>query len=112
MTKAPRQRPRLTRQRHYIAEWRTHRALSQEQLAERIERSRGLISQLESFTTKYTEETLEALAHALNCEPWDLLHVNPLKEGQVIDMMDLLREATPEQRAQAIGFVQGLVRRQ
>lgn len=111
MTKAPRPRPKLTRQRHYIAEWRKKRGLSQEQLAERIEKSRGLISQLESFTTRYTEETLEALADALTCEPWDLLNVNPLKEGQVIDIMDLLRDATPEQKAQAMGFVQGLVRR-
>jgi len=111
MTKAPRPKPKRTRQSHYIKQWRKYRGLSQEQLAERIEKSRGLVSQIESFTTNYTEETLEACAHALSCEPWDLLHVNPLKEGQVIDIMDLLRDATPEQKAQAIGFVQGLVRR-
>ena len=97
--------------RHYVAAWRKYRGLSQEQLAERIGKSRGLISQLESGTTAYTAETLHALADALSCEPWDLLNVDPTKEGQVVDIMDLLREATPEQKAEAVGFIKGLVRR-
>jgi transcriptional regulator with XRE-family HTH domain len=111
MTKRPGQQPKRQWRRQYIAAWRKHRGLSQEQLAERIGKSRGLISQLESGTTAYTAATLAALAEALSCEPWDLLNVDPTKEGQVIDIMDLLREATPEQKAEAVGFIKGLVRR-
>lgn len=111
MTKEPRPAPKPQRRRHFLREWRDYRGLSQEQAAERIGKSRGLISQLESSTTNFTSATLEALAEAYRCEPWDLLNVNPLKEGHVIDIMDLLREATPEQKAEALGYVKGLVAR-
>jgi len=103
--------PKPQRRRHFIKQWREFRGLSQEQLAERIDRSRGLISQLESYTANYTAETLEALAAALNCGPWDLLNVDPTKEGRVIDILDLLRQATPDQRERAIGYIEGLVRK-
>lgn len=103
--------PKLQRRRHFIRQWREYRGLTQEKLAERIERSRGLVSQLESNTTNYTAETLEALAFALQCDTWDLLNVDPSKEGQVVDILDLLRQASPEQQAQALGYVQGLVRK-
>lgn len=111
MAKRVQAAPKPQRRRHFIKEWREHRGLSQEQLAERIDRSRGLISQLESYTTNYTAETLDALAVALNCEPWDLLNVDPKKEGRVIDILDLLRQATPDQRERAIGYIEGIVRK-
>lgn len=108
---ANRPRKQLQRRRHYIKEWRIKRGLSQEQLAERIERSRGLISQLESNTTNYTAQTLEAIAFALGVDSWQLLNVNPAKEGQVVDILDLLRGATPEEQARALAVVQALVGR-
>lgn len=111
MPKRVRPVPKPQRRRHFIKEWREYRGLSQEQLAERIDRTRGLVGQLETYRTNYTAETLEALAHALQCEPWDLLNVDPSKEGQVVDLMGLLRQATPEQRERAIGYIEGLVRK-
>lgn len=103
--------PKPGRRRQYFREWREKRGLTQEQLAERIGKSRGLVAQLESNRTNYTGDTLEALAVALRCEPWDLLNVNPSKEREVVDITDLLREATPEQRAEALGYIRGLVGR-
>jgi transcriptional regulator with XRE-family HTH domain len=111
MAKPTLQHPKRARRRQFFAEWRKKRGLTQEQLAERIDKSRGLISQLESGLTSYTEETLNALADALSCEPWDLLHVDPSKEGQVVDLLDLIRQASPEQKAEAIGYIKGIVRR-
>lgn len=110
MAKQTIKHPKRPMRRQFIAEWRKKRNLTQEQLAERIERSRGLVSQLESGFTAYTAETLNAIADALSCEPWDLLHVDPSKEGQVVDIVDLLRKASPEQKAEAIGYIKGLVR--
>jgi transcriptional regulator with XRE-family HTH domain len=111
MTKRAQPVPKPQRRRHFIKEWREKRGLSQEQLAERVGKSRGLIGQLETYRINYTAETLEAIAYALQCEPWDLLNVDPSKEGQVIDVMDLLRKATPEQRERAIGYIEGMVRK-
>lgn len=93
--------------RHYIKEWREFRSLTQEQLAGRIEKSRGLVAQLELYRTAYTQPTLEAIADALDTDTWQLLNVNPLKEGDVVDLTALLKSATPEQRAEIIGFARG-----
>lgn len=101
---------RNARVRHYVREWREFRGLSQERLADRIDKSRGLIAQIESGITELTLDNMYALAEALQCsEPWDLLRVNPLKEGHVVDITDALREADPAVKEKALSFVQGLV---
>lgn len=110
MAKQVKQRPRQ-RIRQYVKEWRQYRGLTQDQLAERIDKSRGLVAQIESGLTDLTGDTLHALAFALRCEPSDLLRINPLKEGAVVDISDLLRGATPEQQSEALGYVRGLVRK-
>jgi transcriptional regulator with XRE-family HTH domain len=84
--------------------------MTQETLAERVDRSRGLISQIESGETLLTEDMMYALADALRApEPWDILRVNPLKEGDVVDITDILRGATPEVRAEIIGYARGKI---
>jgi transcriptional regulator with XRE-family HTH domain len=97
--------------RHYVKQWREYRGLSQEQLADRVDRSRGLISQIESGTTALTEDMIYALADALSCAPWDLLRVNPLKEGVLVDITDALKDKSAAIQAEALGFVRGLVRK-
>lgn len=99
-----------TRRRHFIKEWRKFRGLTQQQLADRVETVVSGISQLESGKQGYSQAMLEALASALSCEPWDLLNVDPGKEGDVVDLTRLLKNATPEQKAEAIGYVKGLLR--
>lgn len=59
--------------RHFIKEWRKYRGLNQEQLAGRIEMSTASISQIETYTQGWTDETLAAIADALDCAPGDLL---------------------------------------
>lgn len=99
--------PKPQRKRHFIREWREYRGLKQEQLAERIGKSRGLIGQIETFRTN-PDASMSELANALRCTIDELWHVNPLKEGQVIDIMDLLRDASPEVKAKTLGYVQAL----
>ena len=59
--------------RTYIAEWREHRGLTQEQLAERINMSRSALSKIETSGAPYTQRTLEAIARELGCSPHNLL---------------------------------------
>lgn len=107
-TRRPIKQP--TRRRHFIKEWRKFRGLTQQQLADRVETVVSGISQLEGGKQGYSQAMLEALASALSCEPWDLLNVDPSKEGDVVDLTRLLKGATPEQKAEAIGYVKGLLR--
>lgn len=65
------------RRRHFIKEWRKHRGMTQERLAERIGVAVSSISQLETMKQGYSQPTLEAIADALGCEPADLLMRKP-----------------------------------
>ncbi|ESZ60510.1 helix-turn-helix domain-containing protein [Mesorhizobium sp. M0050] len=94
---------------HYVKEWRTYRELTQDQLAERVGKTRGLISQIESGTTELTEGMIYALADAFRHTPGDVFRVNPLKEGLVVDITDALRGAPSDVQAEALGFVRGIV---
>jgi transcriptional regulator with XRE-family HTH domain len=92
--------------RHYIREWRKFRGLNQEQLAGRIEAAVSTVSQLENGKQGYSQPMLEALAVALDCDPADLLSVNPFKEGEVVDLMKLINDRN---RDQAIRVLKALV---
>jgi len=58
---------------HYIKEWRKYRNYSLDNLGKLSGISPSMISQLERGKTTYTQNTLEAIAAALEVEPWQLL---------------------------------------
>lgn len=89
---------RQTYRRTYIAEWRKFRGYSQVRLEHRMERSPGeplisrvSIGRIEKGLQPYSQPILEAIAEALDCTPWELLEVNPLKQGEVVDLMRFIR---------------------
>lgn len=100
-----RQRQADQRQRHFVREWRKFRGLTQERLAERTPFTTGAISQLETGRTKYTQDMIEALAVALDCEPGDLLSKDPNMEGEIIDLMRHLPES---KRSDVIAILKAL----
>lgn len=68
---------RRAMRRTFIRQWRAHRGLTLEQLAERLEMTASHLSMLERGQRAYTQETLEALAHALQTDPASLLMRDP-----------------------------------
>lgn len=88
--------PKPEKPRYYFKEWRKHAGLTQEQLADRVGVTASSISQLENGKQGFTDTTLEAIAWAVNCEPSDLLGRNPLKEGLVVDIMNLIKDRDPD----------------
>jgi transcriptional regulator with XRE-family HTH domain len=91
--------------RHFIKEWRKHRGLTLEALAERIGVTHGAISQLERGITSYTQPMLEALAEAMYCEPADLIMRDPTDGEAPWSLWDGLK---PAQKAQAIRVMKAL----
>lgn len=100
-------KPKPKLRRTFLKEWREHRRLTQEQAAERLDMDRSNLSRVERGEIPYSQALLEAAAVAYDCEPWDLLNVNPLKEGEVVDLTRIMKLATPEQRAEIIGYARG-----
>lgn len=76
----------------YLKQWRLHRGLSQQQLADRLESSKGYISDLERGVRRYNQDLLEALAYALMCEPADLLMRDPTKEDAIWSIWESVPE--------------------
>lgn len=62
----------------FIREWRKHRGLTLEQLAERLGGfTAGSLSRIERGRQPYNQGLLEAIGVALLCEPADLLAKSP-----------------------------------
>jgi transcriptional regulator with XRE-family HTH domain len=69
----------------YISEWREFRGLTQEQLAERADLTQSHLSMLERAERGYTQNTLQAIAGALQVDVGQLLTVHPINNDPKID---------------------------
>lgn len=96
------------RRRLFLKEWRKYRDdMTQETLAERAGMSVSNISQLERGLQGYSQEGLEALADALQCEPGHLLTVDPTTDEAIWSIWE---QAKPGEKREIIGFAKGIVR--
>lgn len=105
--------------RHYIRQWREARGLSLRGLADLMEYEPGVpltshanIQRIEKFEQPYTQEILEAIADALQVTVRDLLMVDPTKEGELIDIVDIYGQASPENREELKRYGQYLLGQQ
>lgn len=102
-------KPKRQRTKHFFKEWRLYRDLTQEQALGRLGWSQSKISRIEQGKTPYNEDDLAAASVAYSCSVTDLIEVDPFKEGEVIDLVGLLRKAKPEQKKQAIAILRTLL---
>jgi transcriptional regulator with XRE-family HTH domain len=91
--------------RQYLQEWRELRGLTQEQVAERLDTSKGQVSRWESGKRGMSAGVLEALEEALQLEPGDIF-----RDPNMPSVDELLRNATPEQRQQVLSVVAALLK--
>lgn len=100
-------RVRITREVvHYVKEWRKHFGFSVDKLGEVAGISGSMISQLERGKTTYTQNTLEALARAMNLQPWQLLACGPDENAELwrtvmsrSDRRELLADVDDDEKA-------------
>jgi transcriptional regulator with XRE-family HTH domain len=92
-----------------LKNWRKYRAnMTQVRLGDRACLPEAMISRLENGEIDYTGEVLERLAHALNCEPADLLMRNPLDPDMPWTIWHNLK---PAQKKQAVRLLKALANR-
>lgn len=92
-------------QRLYLREWREHRQLTQEQLADRIGISRVMVSKIERGLNPYHQAFLEAAAAALMCEPADLLVRDPSHPDPIWTVWERI---PPVDRPRALAILRAL----
>lgn len=98
--------PRKQFRRTFIRQWRQHRQLTLERLAERVDMTPSALSMLERGQRGYSQETLEALAHALQTTAASLLIRDPSQgEDQIWSIWD---QASTAERQQIISVVKAL----
>jgi transcriptional regulator with XRE-family HTH domain len=81
--KSPRRGPRkptFVKPRYkptFIRQWREFRGLTQDQLAERVGKSKAQLSRIENGLQPYSQDFLEACADALRTDPASLITRDP-----------------------------------
>jgi transcriptional regulator with XRE-family HTH domain len=99
--------PRKQHRRTYIRQWRQHRNLTLEKLADRVGMTASALSYLERGQSAYTQETLERLAEALMTDPASLLMRNPEDDEAIWSIWD---QASEGERRQIAALVRSLKR--
>lgn len=91
--------------RAFLREWRNHRGLTLEDVADQIGMTHGNLSRIERGLQPYDEECLEGLARVYKCSPIDLLSRNPNDPEGLWAIWDNLREP---QKRQGIAVLRAL----
>lgn len=89
-----------------VREWREYRDLTQEELADRAEMTKSMISEFESGKKRMHDDHVAALCFAFGIEPEDLL-----RDPKAPTRDELLRNATPEQERQIRDFALYVLRK-
>lgn len=109
MPRKARSHPKSQRIPTQIKAWRKHRGLTLARLSERLQLLEGIeisdaqLSRIERGEQPYSQDLLEALARALQCEVPHLLNVDPLGQAP---RWSIWEQATPAERQQAEAFIE------
>ena len=80
--------------RHYLKEWRLYRGMRQQDLAQRVGSSNGMISRYESGTRAMTLEVQFRLMAALDISPWEFF-LPPQEDAMQTKLRAIVRTFAP-----------------
>ena len=95
------------RRRHFIADWRRHRGLSQAALGAALGISKASISRIERSVQPYTQDLLEAVAEILQVAPAALLTHRPEETTPLLSVWERIPKP---RRRQALAVLEALAR--
>lgn len=93
--------------RTFIRQWRHHRGLTLEKVADRLDMTPGHLSMLERGQRGYTQDTLEAVASALQTDVASLLMRDPTDADAIWSIWD---QAKPAQRRQLVEIAKTILK--
>lgn len=101
------QKERRQRRPIFLRQWRIYRNLTQEQLAERTGLTVGTISNLEAGKVGYSDESLNALADGLSCDPGQILMVDPTKPNAIWSIWESAKEGEKQKIVEVAKVITG-----
>lgn len=107
---APKPKPVRQRQRHYLAEWRKFRGLTQERAADRLHMTQSQLSRYERGITPYNQDILELLAEAYQTDPGSLLMRNPLLKDAPWQIENKLKGVSQERLEMIEGVIDAMLK--
>lgn len=87
---------------HFIKQWRKHRGLTQERLADRLTIKQAHLSLIENYKRDYNQAVLEEIAYALMCEPADLIVRDPSNNNEIWTIWDKIPETERKKAIQVL----------
>lgn len=93
---------------NFLAAWRRHRGMTQQQLADAVGTSGSVISELEAGKTKLSPKWLRRLAPVLNTTPGFILDIDP--DAMPTDVLDVWSTIPEESRDQALAVLRTFAR--
>ena len=115
----PMRRKRRTYRPTHIRQWREYRGLSLDRLSDRLgidpETGSALItkqslSRIERGLQPYSQPLLEAIAHALQCTPADLIMRDPTDPSAPWTIWETIQGLPPEAQEQAANILDAFAR--
>lgn len=93
---------------NYLRAWREFRQMSQDDLAQKLDTAKGVISLLENGKRPLSDKWLRRLAEVLETRPGHILDVDPHELDN--DIVDIWTSLSKDDRAQAARILRTFVR--
>lgn len=103
---APVNKPKRKRQKHFFKEWREKLDITQETAINRLSWTQSKLSRIENGKTPYDQDDLEMLEEAYGISKESLLSVNPWKEGEVVDLVGIVKKMSDQDKVAALKAIQ------
>lgn len=87
--------------RLFIREWRKHRGLTQQRLADRLGVDKGTISKLENGKMPWDQKYILGIAEALGIEPASLFMRDPSQPDYAWTLWEQAKKLSPEEARKA-----------
>jgi len=97
----------ITVRKTFIRQWRQHRGLTLQGLADRLDMTPSHFSMLERGIRGYTQDTLEKVSSALQVDVGSLLTRDPMEPP---DLAAIWQKAKPAQRKKILEMTRSMVK--
>ena len=106
----PVSQPQRKRAPHFLREWRKFREKSQSQVADYLGVDQSTVSKFERGLTPYDQDLLEKLSFLYDCEPAELISLDPMMPDMPQLLLSMARTASRDTQERIVKVVDALLK--